>query len=442
MKIELNNEIKTVFETLKSNGYECFMVGGCVRDFLLNKNPNDIDFTTNATPEQIKECFKNFHYFDKGIKHGTVAIKINSIEFEITTYRTDGKYIDNRRPEKVIFVSNINDDLSRRDFTINAIAYNPEIGFVDNFNGINDLNSRIIKCVNNPLTRFEEDALRILRALRFSATLDFEIEEKTKLACFESAKLLNNISKERVRDEFFKTITQPSGLKNIFEYIDIWGVAIPKLFSLKHNKNSLIDNFSRLSNLKNNLIFSKKNDLAINLSLLFFYLENINKITIDNPKNNFNLNHFNNSKLTKSILENLHTNKKTINEVLTIIKYKNTVLETNKTYIKKLCYEVKNIEQVKKIISFKYLLDNIYNKESDNDNDYLKIKNIILEIEKENLSFTLKDLDINGDDLKKLNIQEKQIGKILQYLLNAVLNEEIENKKNILIEYIKKMELN
>ena len=175
-EIKLNNETRIIFDNLINNGYKCFIVGGCVRDYLMNKTPNDIDFATNATPNQIKECFKDYNVIETGIKHGTLTILINHIPFEITTYRKDGKYLDNRHPESVDFVTNLKDDLERRDFTINAIAYNSKIGFIDYFNGIEDIKNKIIRCVNNPEDRFSEDALRILRALRFSSTLDFEIE--------------------------------------------------------------------------------------------------------------------------------------------------------------------------------------------------------------------------------------------------------------------------
>ena len=146
--IEITKEIKTIFDTLNNAGYECFMVGGCVRDFLLNKTPHDVDFTTDATPDEMKECFKNFNVIETGIQHGTLTVVINHIPYEITTYRIDGEYLDNRRPESVKFVKDIKNDLARRDFTINAIAYNPSIGFVDCFNGMQDLKDGIIRCVN------------------------------------------------------------------------------------------------------------------------------------------------------------------------------------------------------------------------------------------------------------------------------------------------------
>ena len=439
MEIKLNNESKIIFDVLNSNGFECFIVGGCVRDFLMNKIPNDIDFTTNAKPEQIKECFKNFHYFEKGIQHGTISVVINNNEFEITTYRTDGNYINNRKPEKVFFVSDIKQDLSRRDFTINAMAYNPKTGFIDYHNGISDLNSKIIKCVNNPFIRFKEDALRILRALRFSASLCFEIEPKTKQACFDSAYLLKNISKERVRDEFFKTIIQPDGLKTLFEYKDIWGIVIPEILNLKsQNKIPFYFN-SNLSALKNIYAIKDDNCLSVYLSLLF---NNITDIELNKSKEILKNNINNTISITKSILKKLHTDKKTIKEVLSLINYKNTDININKPYIKKLCYKLKDIVLLKKFLIFKHLSDSSGSDKTYSENNCLKLNNIISDIEKENLYFNIKDLDINGNDLKELGIQEKEIGHTLQLLLALVLNEEIENKKFILKNYIKKLELN
>jgi tRNA nucleotidyltransferase (CCA-adding enzyme) len=184
-KIKISNEANIIFSTLYNAGFECFMVGGCVRDFLLGKTPNDIDFTTNATPDEMKKCFKDFNVIETGIKHGTLTVLLNDIPYEITTYRTYGEYIGNRKPKRVEFVKDIKNDLARRDFTINAIAYNPSVGFVDCFNGMQDLKNGIIRCVNEPKKRLNEDALRILRALKFSAVLGFGIESNTEKACFQ-----------------------------------------------------------------------------------------------------------------------------------------------------------------------------------------------------------------------------------------------------------------
>jgi len=192
-----------IIDVLYDNGYEAFVVGGCVRDSLLGKEPKDWDITTSAAPQEVKSLFKKT--IDTGIEHGTVTVMIDRVGYEVTTYRIDGEYKDSRRPESVEFTSNLEEDLLRRDFTINAMAYNDKVGVVDKFNGIEDLNNKIIRCVGNPVERFTEYALRILRAVRFSAQLDFSIGEETRQAIVKLAPTLSNISAERIKTELDKT---------------------------------------------------------------------------------------------------------------------------------------------------------------------------------------------------------------------------------------------
>jgi tRNA nucleotidyltransferase (CCA-adding enzyme) len=178
IQIKIPEDVKKIIETLNRAGHEAYAVGGCVRDVILEKTPKDWDITTSAPPELVKKLFK--HTVDTGILHGTVTVLFGKRGYEVTTYRIDGEYEDLRRPKSVEFVTDLTEDLRRRDFTINAMAYNPEEGLIDRFEGIKDLKERTIRCVGNPEERFSEDALRMLRAVRFSAQLSFEIEEKTK----------------------------------------------------------------------------------------------------------------------------------------------------------------------------------------------------------------------------------------------------------------------
>ena len=348
-KIEITSEMKVVFDTLNGAGFECFMVGGCVRDFLLNKIPHDVDFTTNATPEEMKECFKDFNVIETGIKHGTLTVLINHIPFEITTYRIDGEYLDSRRPENVEFVKDIKEDLARRDFTINAIAYNPSVGFVDCFGGMQDLKNGIIRCVNVPMKRLNEDALRILRALRFSAVLGYEIENETKKACFNLAHLLKNISSERIFVELFKTIVQPNAHKIIFDYIDIWGVVIPELLAMKgfeqHNPHHVHDV------LKHTCVAldGASDDLIVRLSVLFHDIGKPSCFTMDESGNGHFYGHALKSvDITRDIFNRLKIDNETKNQVLTLIKYHDLDLQSTEKYVKKLCYKLGDLEMVKK----------------------------------------------------------------------------------------------
>ena len=223
MKIKLPDGVNDIINVLIKHGYEAYAVGGCVRDSILNIHPEDWDITTSAKPEDVKEVFRRT--VDTGIKHGTVTVLYKEDSYEVTTYRIDGEYEDNRHPKSVEFTSNLANDLRRRDFTINAMAYNKQEGLVDLYKGMEDLKKGIIRCVGNPVHRFEEDALRILRAFRFSAQLNFKIEEESyKAACLQKENL-RNISAERIRTELNKLILSSHPEK----LIDLYHAKISKI---------------------------------------------------------------------------------------------------------------------------------------------------------------------------------------------------------------------
>ena len=207
MKITLPRKVLMIINNLQLHGYEAFAVGGCVRDSILARRPEDWDITTSARPEEIKKLFRRT--VDTGIEHGTVTVLIGKDSFEVTTYRVDGAYEDSRHPTEVRFTSRLEDDLQRRDFTINAMAYNDEVRLVDVFGGMRDLNHHLIRCVGDPKERFSEDALRILRAVRFSAQLNFPIEPYTAEAVKELAPTLAKISAERIQAELVKLLVSP-----------------------------------------------------------------------------------------------------------------------------------------------------------------------------------------------------------------------------------------
>ncbi|MEG2788434.1 MAG: polynucleotide adenylyltransferase, partial [Romboutsia sp.] len=218
MKINLPEKVEFIIDSIYENGYEAFIVGGCVRDYILGLEPNDYDIATSATPSEILEIFKEYKVIEIGIKHGTIGVIIGKTLYEITTYRIDGEYEKNRRPKNIKYSSNIYDDLKRRDFTINAMAYNYKVGLIDEFNGVNDIKKRIIRTVGNSDKRFIEDGLRIIRAIRFSAKLGFNIEENTLQSIYRNSHIIKNISIERITDEFSKIIISKKPEKIIFLY--------------------------------------------------------------------------------------------------------------------------------------------------------------------------------------------------------------------------------
>lgn len=217
MRINIPAPVNRIIEELNKHGYEAYAVGGCVRDALLNREPDDWDITTSARPEQVKEIFRRT--IDTGIQHGTVTIMMDHVGYEVTTYRIDGSYADGRHPDSVEFTSNLLEDLRRRDFTINAMAYSHGTGIVDAYGGVEDLNNKIIRCVGNPMERFTEDALRILRAIRFSAQLGFEIEAETQAAITTIAPNMVHVSKERIQVELTKLLksAHPERMKLVYE---------------------------------------------------------------------------------------------------------------------------------------------------------------------------------------------------------------------------------
>ena len=207
MHINLPEKVENIISAIESAGYEAYAVGGCVRDSILGRIPDDWDITTSASPQQVKRIFK--HTIDTGIQHGTVTVMFGKEGFEVTTYRIDGEYEDNRHPKEVAFTSNLREDLKRRDFTINAMAYNSRTGLVDVFGGLKDIQGRLIRCVGNPQERFEEDALRMMRAVRFSAQLGYAIEKGTEQAIRKMAGNLRFISAERIQTELVKLLVSP-----------------------------------------------------------------------------------------------------------------------------------------------------------------------------------------------------------------------------------------
>ena len=301
---KLPEPMQFIMQTLEKNNFEAYVVGGCVRDYLLGIKPKDWDICTNATPIQIKKFFYDFVIIETGIKFGTISIIIDKKPFEITTYRRDLSYINHRKPSKTLFISSLKEDLKRRDFTINAMAYNDKFGIVDYFNGINHIKSKIICCVGNPFERFQEDSLRIMRAIRFCSIYGFDVDKKTKHAMFLNKHLLNFLSTERISSEFLK-ILQGKNKKKILKYFkDILIIIIPELKYLTHIQwNLIIKSISQC-----------ENSLHLRLALIFRYIN----------KNNFKQN-------------NLIIPKKYIDQVDKIIQNQNIPIPSN---INEICHPV------------------------------------------------------------------------------------------------------
>ena len=462
IKINLPKEVEFIIDTLEKYRYEAYAVGGCVRDSLLNRIPHDWDITTNAKGEQVIKIFKSLGYnvVETGIKFGTVTVFINYIGYEITTYRVDGDYLDGRHPDKVEFTNNLKEDLSRRDFTINAMAYNNKVGLVDYFNGIEDLKNKVIKSVGDPIKRFSEDALRMIRAVRFSAQLDFQIESNTKEAIKKLSSNIKNVSMERIREEFNKILLSPNPCK--IRELNEYGILqsfLPEydvcknteqnnpyhIYNLGEHLICSLDSGGRLIDLKGRFIsdFQNENDeIPVKLTMILHDIGKPKcKTTDDKGVDHFYGHEKISSNMAKDILKRLKYDNKTIDKVTSLIKYHHYPIENKK-----------NIKRLLSKIGTELFIDLLKVKEGDIraqnpiffEKRYEKIvnaKKFLEKILKEDECFTLKDLAINGKDLIDLGYKNgKSIGKTLNMLLELVLENPELNKKEELIKYIKKEE--
>ena len=387
MNIKLPKEVEFILNTLNNKGHEAFVVGGCVRDSIMGLKPHDWDITTSAEPIEVTEIFEKeqFKVLPTGIKHGTVTVMVNNEGFEITTFRIDGEYKDGRRPNNVSFTKSIKEDLARRDFTINAIAFNPTDGLIDPFGGINDINDGIIRAVGDAKKRFEEDGLRILRAVRFCAKLNFKIDIDTANSMLVCSHNLNNVSMERKRDELIKILLtdNPSSI-NTFIGFSIINTFLPEFCEALHS----IDK-------------SKKN-LPIRLAMMF---HDCDTDTLQNE------------------LTRLRIDKRTIKKVVILVKHMFNV-PTTEVEIRKILSDVGENNFIKLI--------NIWEVEFDR----LNIKFMFNDIIERGDCVTLKQLAVKGDDLVAMGIEGKNIKSTLEKLLNIVIENPSLNVKEKLLKLI------
>lgn len=412
--MKLPNNVQYILEKFNSNGFEAFIVGGCVRDSLLNKKPQDYDITTNAFPEKIEELFDKT--IPTGIKHGTVTVLIDKNPYEVTTYRVDGEYLNNRKPKDVKFVSNIEEDLSRRDFTINAMAYSPYLGFKDCFNGKEDLKNKLIRCVGDPDKRFSEDALRMLRAIRFSCQLNFKIEKLTAESIRKNFKLIKNISMERIQSEFTKIIlsNDPDRGLMLLRKLGFSDFLVEEFKSLKLiNCYDLYDDIHDTYGLINSL--PKK--LHVRLAGLFYKVFNSENAV----------------EKCRTILKKLKYDNNTINDTCNLVENINSI-SCNMTR-KKLKLLINSVG-TENIFDLLDLQKSYLSYMDEYDTECIDIlKNRVSDILASKEPIFIKDLAITGNDLiTELNFKPgKNIGVILNFLLeNVMQTPELNNKEDLL----------
>ena len=381
MKISIPEYVKKAIAELNSRGFEAFVAGGAVRDALLGMSPDDWDITTNAHVFDVQNIFPR--HFDTGIKHGTVTALVDGKPIEITTYRIEGDYENNRRPSSVEFTSNLSEDLKRRDFTINAMAYNDEKGLVDLFGGEDDLKNKVIRCVGNPDERFTEDALRIMRAVRFSSRLGFEIEPETLKSIQKNCHLLKNISAERVQSELVKTLLTGADVDILFSS-GIMEIILPEI----SNNSKLV-----------NSVFADK---ELKLSALFYGTEDA---------------------LCRNLLNRLKFDNKTKYNVLQILKCSTMEIPDDEVSSRQMLRDFGDEILEKTILLWKIC-----------EKDVEKCENAERILSKTKLQpHSISMLAVDGNDLKNIGISGVEIGKTMAFLLDEVIkNPELNTKTQLL----------
>ncbi len=426
-----------IIERLYESGYEAYAVGGCIRNMLLGMKPKDYDFTTNASPEEIKAVFSDLKVVDTGIRFGTVTVVIDKEPFEITTYRIDGEYSDNRRPENVSFTSELSEDLRRRDFTVNALAYNHREGLIDLFGGSDDLDKRVIKAIGDPDKRFNEDGLRILRALRFASQYNMTIDKATSESIHRNRLLLKGIAAERIAEEFNKLIC--GDCESILrEYNDVISVFIPEITACvgfeQHTKYHNRDVFEHILA----TVSAIRPEKYLRLAMLFHDIGKPLYFTFENGVGHFKGHAKGSTEIAERYLRNYRYDRDTAEKILTLVRYHDIVLENRDNLIKRylnrfgvdMFFDIVDVhiaddsgkapEYMKRIKGYKEIKE--------------RAKKIISEQE----CFSLKNLVINGNDLKKLGYKGEEIGKELKRLLDMVIEDNSLNKKEILISKAKR----
>lgn len=434
--IQMPEDVKNIIETLEDSGYEAYAVGGCVRDAILGRTPHDWDITTSANPAEVKACFRRT--VDTGIQHGTVTVLMDDEGYEVTTYRIDGIYEDARHPKEVSFTSDLLEDLKRRDFTINAMAYNDSKGLVDAFDGIGDLKKGIIRCVGDPNERFSEDALRMMRAVRFAAQLGFEIDQNTLRAVSSLAPNLQKVSAERVMAELTKLIMSdhPEMIRTVYEsgltkqFLPEFDICMETTQNTPHHCYGVGEHIIHT-------MMECRNDRILRFTMLLHDIAKPQTKTVDEEGITHNKGHAElGSQMARTILRRLKADNELTDSVTKLVKYHDWRFGNDKSGVRRaintLGYDL-----------FPLMLE-VQAADVAGQSDYMREQKIARitdaeryynEILADNEATSLKDLSVSGKDLVMLGISEGPvIGEILNKMLNHVLDVPEDNEKEKLIK--------
>jgi len=429
--------IHACMELLASSGFESYLVGGAVRDLILGSTPADFDLATEATPEETEKVFANYKTIPTGIAHGTVTVLISGRPVEITTYRIDGAYSDSRRPDNVHFSRSLEEDVKRRDFTINALAMDRNGRIVDYVGGQKDLANRIIRCVGDPNLRIQEDALRILRALRFSAVLGFPIEEKTRKSLFKYKDLLVRVSAERIWAEFSSLICGNSADKVLMHYISIMGVVIPEILPMKgfeqHNPHHMYDVWEHTVR----VIMNTPPQRSIRLAALFHDSGKPQTFVLDDAGIGHFYGHQKVSRdIAHAVLVRMKSDTRTKDQVETLVLWHDVELEPSEKIIRRRLNQfgelmLRDLLTLKRADTLGQSQKSLYRLE-----EQAHIQELLETILAENSCFSIKDLALNGKDLIAAGAAPgRKMGTVLEAALQAVIDGELPNERGVLLDF-------
>ncbi len=433
----LSKEAEEAIRLLNAKGYEAYAVGGCVRDLIMKRPCQDTDITTSALPEEIKSVFSSYRTIDTGIKHGTVTVMVSGVPLEITTYRIDKGYTDCRHPDEVVFTRRLEEDLRRRDFTVNSIAYCAEKGFVDPFAGREDIKNKTIRCVGSPTERFREDSLRILRGLRFSSVLGFTIEKETANAMRECKQLLHAVSKERVFSELSKLLCGKNVKDVLINYSDVLETVLPEIKDMKgfdqHNFHHIHDILTHTAVVMENIPPVPH----LRFAALFHDCGKTDCFSLDETGTGHFYSHPSiSAKKADQALTRLKSDTATREKVVRLVKVHDTPIEETDRIIKKrlrsmgeeLFFDLIKLQRA----DTKGLAPEFHNR----DRHFDLLEDMARQIIKDEECFSLKNLKINGNDLISLGFKGREIGIALERALEAVIDSKVKNEKESLIAFI------
>lgn len=436
--INLPADVEYILNSLENAGYAAYIVGGCVRDSLMGKVPHDWDICTDALPIQVKECFSGLRIVDTGLKHGTVTLMLNSEAYEVTTFRKDGKYLDGRRPSKISFVPKLKTDLSRRDFTINAVAYSPSAGIQDYFGGVADIKRGIIRCVGNPNRRFKEDGLRLMRGLRFASVLNFNIETRTSRSIHKHKQLLTKVSKERIQTELYKLLLGSNVKQILLEYSDILIQIIPQIRCCVGFQQFNPHHYLQVWEHTVESVSQSVADRYVRLTMLLHDIGKPDAFTLDSD----GIGHFyghpeRGAAIAEAILNNLKCDRDTVDIVTELVQSHDLDIAPTSRSVRK-CLNKFGEEQFRRLLSVKWA-DAMGQVDPS-----AKLKQIFLislkldEILEKQQCFSLKDLAIDGHDvITEFATTGKTVGVMLHAALDAVIEDLVANTKVALIAFLK-----